>query len=254
MPWRRDTVIRLPGPQLRGDTSMGGSGSDSRGGPSGGPAGGRRGGQGGGLGGGQRGGSGLTRGLFAKWSTRDIVVATVLAVVVGVIFWGWDLAYSSFFALIPFPFSYAINGMWMVGGLLVPFIVRRPGAALLGELVAAFVSMALGQQWGILVMASGLAQGLGAELVFAGFRWKRFDGVSLYLAALGAQFFGFILDTFVYTYYKQYSWGLIGLGMIIALVSSLILGGLLSQLLGGAMARTGVLSGLAISRERVKRV
>lgn len=199
-------------------------------------------------------GAGLTRGLFAKWSTRDIVVAAVLAVVVGVIFWGWDLAYSSFFTLIPFPFSYAINGVWMVGGLLVPFIVRRPGAALLGELVAAFVSMAMGNMWGVVVMASGLVQGVGAEVVFAGFRWKKFSGLTLYLAALGAQFLSYLLDIFYQSYYKMYSWGLIGLGMIIALVSALILGGLLSQLLGGALARTGVLSGLAISRERVKRV
>ncbi len=241
MSWRHETS-GLPAPFPSEEDSTGGLGRSQVAGA------------GGGTGGGRGVNPGLTRGLFAKWSTRDIVVAAVLAVVVGVIFWGWDLAYSSFFTLIPFPFSYGINGVWMVGGLLVPFIVRRPGAALLGELVAAFVSMALGQQWGILVMASGLAQGLGAELVFAGFRWKKFDGVSLYLAALGAQFFGFILDTFVYTYYRQYSWGLIGLGMIIALVSSLVLGGLLSQLLGGAMARTGVLSGLAISRERVKRV
>jgi energy-coupling factor transport system permease protein len=194
------------------------------------------------------------RGLFASWSTRDIVVAAVLAVVVGVIFWGWDLAYSAFFSAIPFPASYAINGIWMIGGLMVPFIVRKPGAALFGELVAAFVSMALGQQWGILVMASGLAQGLGAELVFAGFRWEKFDGVALYMAALGTQFFGFILDTFVYTYYKQFSPGLIGVGMVVALVSSVILGGLLSHLLGEALVRTGVLSGLAISRERAKRV
>ena len=47
---------------------------------------------------------------------------------------------------------------------------------------------------------------------------------------------------------------LIGLGLVIALVSALVLGGLLSQLLGEALARTGVLSGLAISRERVKRI
>ncbi len=194
------------------------------------------------------------RDMFADWSTRDIVVASVLAVVVGVIFWGWDLAYTSFFGLIPFPFSYGINGVWMVGGLLVPFVVQRPGAALLGELVAAFVSMALGQQWGVLVMVSGLVQGVGAELVFAGFRWKKFSGVHLYLAALGAQFLGFILDTFVYTYYQQYSWRLVGLGMVVALVSALALGALLSQLLGEALARTGVLSGLAISRGRVKRV
>jgi energy-coupling factor transport system substrate-specific component len=142
----------------------------------------------------------------------------------------------------------------MIGGLLVPFVIRKPGAALLGELVAAFVSMALGNMWGVVVMASGLAQGVGAEMVFAGYRWKKFNGPALYLAALGAQVLSYLLDIFYNSYFKTYSWGLIGLGLVIALVSALVLGGLLSQLLGEALARTGVLSGLAISRERVKRI
>ena len=195
-----------------------------------------------------------TRALFAEWSTRDIVVGAVLAVVVGVIFWGADLAYSDFFSAVPFPYWYAINGVWMIGGLLVPFVIRKPGAALLGELVAAFVSMALGNMWGVVVMASGLAQGVGAEMVFAGYRWKKFNGPALYLAALGAQVLSYLLDIFYNSYFNTYSWGLIGLGLVIALVSALVLGGLLSQLLGEALARTGVLSGLAISRERVKRI
>ena len=101
---------------------------------------------------------------FKDWTTSELVVAAVLAVAVGVIFWGWGLLWSSVFQVIPFPFSYALIGVWMVGGLLVPYVIRRPGAALIGELVAAFVSMALGNQWGVLTMASGLVQGAGAEL------------------------------------------------------------------------------------------
>ena len=100
---------------------------------------------------------------FKDWTTREIVVAAVLAVAVGVIFWAWGLLWSSAFQAVPFPFSYALVGVWMVGGLLVPYVIRRPGAALLGELVAAFVSMAMGNQWGILTMASGLVQGVGSR-------------------------------------------------------------------------------------------
>ena len=191
---------------------------------------------------------------FKEWTTRELVVAAVLAVAVGVIFWAWGLLYSSVFTLIPFPFSYVTVGLWMVGGLLVPYIIRRPGAALLGELVAAFVSMAMGNQWGILTMASGLVQGVGAELVFAGYRWKRFDGTALYGAAALAGAFSILLDTFVYSYYATYSWGKIGLAAVLIVISSVALGGVLSQLLGQALAKTGVLSGLAIGSGRVKRI
>jgi energy-coupling factor transport system substrate-specific component len=188
------------------------------------------------------------------WSTRELVVAAVLAVAVGVIFWGWGLLWSSAFQAIPFPFHYALVGVWMVGGLLVPYIIRRPGAALLGELVAAFVSMALGNQWGILTIASGLVQGVGAEAVFAAFRWKRFTGAALYGAAALAGAFSILLDTFVYSYYATYSWRSIGLAAILCIAGSVIVGGILSQLLGEALARTGVLSGLAISKGKVKRI
>jgi energy-coupling factor transport system permease protein len=196
-------------------------------------------------------GLGLT---FRDWTTRELVVAAVLSVAVGVIFWAWGLLWSSVFSLIPFPVSYVTVGMWMLGGLLVPYIVRRPGAALMGELVAAFVSMALGNQWGILTMASGLVQGVGAELVFAGFRWKRFDRAVLYGAAALAGAFSILLDTFVYSYYRTYTWGKIGMAAVLIVVSSVVLGGVLSQLLGEALARTGVLSGLSISQGKVKRI
>jgi energy-coupling factor transport system substrate-specific component len=191
---------------------------------------------------------------FKEWSTRELVVAAVLAVAVGVIFWGWGLLYSSVFTLIPFPFSYVTVGLWMVGGLLVPYVIRKPGAALLGELVAAFVSMALGNQWGILTLASGLVQGAGAELVFAGFRWKRFDRAAVFGAAALAGVFSILLDTFVYSYYRTYTWGSIGLAALLIVISSVVLGGVLSQLLGEALAKTGVLSGLSISQGKVKRI
>jgi energy-coupling factor transport system permease protein len=192
--------------------------------------------------------------MFEEWTTRELVIAAVLAVVVGVIFWGWGLLWSSVFQVIPFPFSYALVGVWMIGGLLVPYIIRRPGAALVGELVAAFVSMALGNQWGILTMTSGLVQGVGAEIVFGVGRWRHFRGVYLYGAAALAGAFSILLDIFLYSYYTMYSWGNILIAAILCIVSSGILGGGLSQVLGEALARTGVLSGLAISKGKVQRI
>ncbi|HLA81948.1 MAG TPA: ECF transporter S component [Thermoleophilia bacterium] len=191
---------------------------------------------------------------FKEWTTRELVVAAVLAVAVGVIFWAWGLLWSSVLSLIPFPAQYITVGVWMIGGLLVPYIVRRPGAALFGELVAAFVSMAMGNQWGIATMFSGLVQGVGAEAVFAAGGWKRFTGGWLYGAAALAGLFSILLDTFYYSYYAAYTWGSILIAAILCIVGSVILGGGLSQLLGQALERTGVLSGLAISRRRPKRI
>ena len=80
--------------------------------------------------------------------------------------------------------------------------------------------------------------------------WRGGRGLFLYGAAALAGAFSILLDTFVYSYYRTYTWGSIGVAAILFIVSSVILGGVLSQLLGEALARTGVLSGLAISRGR----
>jgi energy-coupling factor transport system substrate-specific component len=191
---------------------------------------------------------------FKEWTTRELVVAAVLAVAVGVVFWAWGQLWTATSMDNFFPFSYTLVGLWMMGGLLVPYVVRRPGAALFGELVAAFVSMAIGNMWGIMTMASGLVQGAGAEIVFAGFRWKRFTGPALYGAGALAGVFSILLDTFNYSYYRTYGWDKILLAAVLCVVSAVILGGLLSQLLGQALAKTGVLSGLEIGKGKVKRI
>ena len=109
----------------------------------------------------------------------------------------------------------------MMGGLLVPYVVRRPGAAFFGEVVAAFVSMALGNQWGILTMASGLVQGVGAETGVRGLAaGSASTAPALYGAAALAGAFSILLDTFVCSYYATYTWGSILVAGILCVVSS----------------------------------
>jgi energy-coupling factor transport system substrate-specific component len=194
--------------------------------------------------------SGRLRRLFADWSTLDLVVAAVLAVAVGVLFWAWDVVWATIGQAVPFPANYAIVGVWMIGGVLVPYVIRRPGAALMGELVAAFVSMVLINQWGAAVLLSGLVQGLGAELVFGSRGWKDYRLPTVLLAGALAGVCSILLDSVVYSYWSLYSDASILAGVAIVAVSGALLGGLVSKVLADALLRTGVLSGLAISRER----
>ncbi len=193
-------------------------------------------------------------GWLSSWSTRDIVVAAVLAVAVGVIFWVWDLLWAVAFGAIPFPFSYLLVGLWMVGGILVPYVIRRPGAALVGELVAAFVSMIMVNQWGVLVMVSGLVQGVGAELVFASGRWRTYSLPVMLAAGAVAGVFSILNDSFFYSYWHIYTVGSILTGVVLVAVSGAVLGGALSKIIADLLARTGVLSGLAISKGAARRI
>jgi len=193
-------------------------------------------------------------GKMARWTTREIVVAAVLAVAVGVLFWAWGLLWSMAIEAIPYlPVRYLFIGVWMIGGLLVPYVVRRPGAALLGELVAAFVSMAMGNQWGGATMLSGLVQGVGAEMVFAVLLWRNYSLPVMLGAGALAGVFSFILDSFFFGYWAQFSVNMILLAAVAATLSGAVLGGWVSKLLGDALARTGVLAGLEISRAQRRR-
>ena len=124
-----------------------------------------------------------------KWRVVDIVVAAIIAVASGVIFWGWDIVCSAPLALfegVTPGFEGLLNGFWLFAGPLAAIIVRKPGAALFAETLAAFLELTLGNQWGVggsLIV--GIIQGLGAEIAFAVFAWKKWNiGTTILSGAL----------------------------------------------------------------------
>lgn len=185
-----------------------------------------------------------------SWRVVDIVVAAVIAVASGVIFWAWNLAYAGLspaFAAFP-PSSALVAGMWLFPAVLGGLIIRRPGAALFTELVAATVSALLGSQFGLTVLASGVVQGLGAELILLAFLYRRFTLPVALLAGLITGIFGGINDAFIFNWFPEYTldWKLIYVGLVG--VSGLVIAGLLSWLATRGLAATGALSALASRR------
>jgi ABC-type multidrug transport system fused ATPase/permease subunit len=125
-----------------------------------------------------------------QWRVVDIVVASVVAVACGVIFWAWGLAWNAL--SLPLAFLPGLSGLlaggWLFAGVLGALIIRKPGAALFTELVAAFVSMAIGTEWGWATLVSGLIQGAAIELVFLVFLYTNWSIVRRCSPALpGAQ-------------------------------------------------------------------
>ncbi len=188
--------------------------------------------------------------LRRSWRVVDIVVAAVIAVASGVVFWAWNLTYAGLgglFLAFP-PSSGLVVGMWLFPAVLGGLIIRRPGAALFTELVAAAVSALLGSQFGLTVLASGLVQGLGAELVFLLFLYRRFTLPVALLAGAAAGLACGLNDVFLFNWYPEYtlSWKWLYVGF--TSVSGLIIAGLLSWLASRALAATGALSALASRR------
>ncbi len=135
-----------------------------------------------------------------RWRTRDIVVTAIIGVTFGVVFWAWGLAWSGFDAVFAFapPAKDLLYAVWLVPAVLAPLIVRRPGAALFAEMVAAGVSTLIGSQWGPDTLLSGFVQGAAAELVFAFTLYRTWSFPVLAVAAVASAAGAWVHDWVLY--------------------------------------------------------
>ena len=179
---------------------------------------------------------------LAAWRSVDLITVAMLGVAFGVGYWGWDQAYSVLspaFNGFP-PSSGLVGGVWLLAGVVSGLVVRRPGAALFGELVAASVELTLGTSWGATTFVSGLIEGLGVEIVLAVFLYRRFGPV---VAALGGAVAAVAEAVFEWgAYYSDYSlgWKLAYAGIFAA--SGAVVAGVGGWSLTRALARTGALN------------
>lgn len=186
-----------------------------------------------------------------RWRTIDVVVAAVIAVTFGVIFWAWGLLWSAATPAFTFlPATQAVMyGVWLIPAVLGGLVIRRPGAALFCEAVAATVSALLGSEWGGITILQGLIQGLGAEAAFAAFRYRSFRLPTALIAGaltgLGAAVFDFFVWNGAYalgSYRIPYA--------LLTIVSATAIAGVGAWSLTRALASTGVLDRFPAGRER----
>jgi energy-coupling factor transport system substrate-specific component len=182
------------------------------------------------------------------WRTVDIVVTAVLGVAFGVVFAGWNVITLPLFSGAVNPLAYLVSGVWLAPAVLAGLIVRRPGAAVFAEVVAAAVSAILGSAWGMDAILSGAIQGAGAELAFALFLYRSFSLPVAMLAGAGAAVGEWLHDMPIY--YPDLEFGVqLAIGAFM-LDSGVLIAGLGSWLLVRALARTGVLNAFPAGREQ----
>ncbi len=183
-----------------------------------------------------------------RWRVVDIVVASVLGVAAGVIFWAWGLAWGPLSAALAFSPGLAglLAGGWLFAGVLGGLVIRKPGAAIFTELVAAIVSAILGTQWGWETLVWGAIEGLGAELVFALLFYRAWAVWVAPLAGAGAGVAVAILDT-NFSSIAALDAGAKAVYAVSAVVSGAVVG-LLSWFAVRGLAATGALSRFASGR------
>ncbi|HLS92910.1 MAG TPA: ECF transporter S component [Microbacterium sp.] len=189
------------------------------------------------------------------WRVVDIVVASVVAVACAVIFIVWNVAYEvpsgALKAVLP-GLNGLLAGPWLIAGVLGGLIVRKPGAAIYTEVVAATISALVGNTWGPLTIVSGIVQGLGAELILALLLYRSFGIVAAILAGAGAGLAGGINDRVLWYAGADVPFTAIYISSVT--VSGAVIAGLGGWAIVRGLAATGALSRFAAGRTGAKRV
>ena len=185
------------------------------------------------------------------WRTVDILTIAFLGVAIGIAMWGWGILYNGPLTALGFTFRPAMGlfvGMWFMAGVVGGLVVRRPGAALACEVVAALASMLPGTEWGATVLIAGVLQGLGAELGFAIFRYRSWGVVAAVTAGALSAPLEWLYE--IYAYFPDWStqWQLVYLVMMV--ISGVVIAGLGGLALVRALARTGALDAFPPRQER----
>lgn len=185
-----------------------------------------------------------------RWRVVDIVVASVIGVAAGLVFFAWNQVYSPVSApleaVLP-GLQALVYGVWLIAGVLGGLVIRKPGAAIFVEIVAATVSTLIGAQWGILTLESGFVQGLGAELVFLAFLYSNWR---LHVAVIAGAVSGLALAiNDLVLWYAGSAPTFAAIYAASAIVSGAVIAGVGSWLITRGLAKTGALSRFASGRE-----
>ena len=179
-----------------------------------------------------------------RWRVVDITVASVIGVASSLIYWAAVFLYNAtgpaMEAAIP-GLSGLLNGLWLFAAPLAAIIVRKPGAAVYAEVVAAVLEAIFGNQWGISTLYIGLVQGILAEAAFLIVAYRKWNlgitALSGFLAGVGCWGYTFFTNLQAIDWGGAY--GLINL--LTTLVSGVLVSGVAVWYLYIAIARTGAL-------------
>lgn len=184
------------------------------------------------------------------WELKDVIMMAILGVVFSAVYlavFQGGLALSTALTpagLAPFGFE-IIYGVWFMAATLAAYIIRKPGVALVTEVLASFIELLMGNSGGLTVVLTGLIQGVGAELAFAIFRYKKWNLGVMCLGGILSSIFIFCYELY-YLNYIALAPTLLAAQLAVRFVSAVVFSGIICKLAGDALAKTGVVKSYAI--------
>jgi len=135
-----------------------------------------------------------------RYTTVDYAVLGVVAVVSGLIFYSaWNVYYFGKALGGPVLARALSYGLWYIGAPLAATLIRKPGAAFLGETLGALIETIIPNAGGFTNLIYGLAQGAASEVAYMVFRYRRWDILTGSLAGVFAAFPCVALDAVLFS-------------------------------------------------------
>ncbi|MDR2366615.1 MAG: ECF transporter S component [Deltaproteobacteria bacterium] len=189
---------------------------------------------------------------FKPWKLREAILVGIVSVVFGVIYLA-AVYLGIFLSTLVSPLGLAplanepIYGIWFMASTFIAYFVRKPGAAVVTEVLAALLEVLMGNMYGPLVLVSGTVQGLGAEVVFMATSYKNHGLGVMAVAGMGSGLASFVIDFFI-SGFGLLSIGFLAVMLPIRLLSSAFFCGLVSLRLATGLERTGLTKAYRVGR------
>lgn len=141
-----------------------------------------------------------------------------------------------------------VYGIWFMAATTAATIIRKPLVAFSAEFLAAVLELLLGNPGGMMVVITGLIQGVGGELGYTLLGYKKWGLGAACLSAVTASI-ATMFQTLYIGGYANLEIGIILLMLAVRTLSALFFTGLLSYGLAKGLAQTGVLRSYPIGQE-----
>lgn len=187
---------------------------------------------------------------------KDILMVAITAVLFGVVYLGAVYAGAALTGVLT-PLGLGVlgyepfYGIWFMAAVFTTYVIQKPGVGIISEMLAALIEVLMGNFFGPIIFVSGFVQGLGSELGFAAFRYKKYSYQSTMLAAVGCTVLSFIWTGFRSQYWTFQPILVLGI-FVVRLVSAVVFCGFGCKLLADGLAKAGVLKSYALGQKQME--
>ena len=188
-----------------------------------------------------------------NWKLKDILMISVCAVLFGVIFLGATYAGGMLYGILA-PFGLAslgyepFYGIYFLGGAFALYVMRKPGAGIIAEILGAVIETLLGNFFGPIIILSGFVQGFGFELVIALKKYKKFDLLTLIEASICCSVLTLIYNLII-SGYNKIAVPVLALMLVVRIISAIVFDAFINKKVGDKLARAGVLNAYEIGKD-----